>query len=407
MRFVSFIVLLATFCLQIEPVSGQVTRQPYVEERYSRSVRILQVELTDRYTIIDMQYGEPATQQMFRMQPFSTGGSIGFDPQSRLYKPGDTRHRFNFIKAEGIPESPASLKVRPGEVVRFKVYFERLDPGIEVFDLYEGRNPDQTEYWNFYGVHITNPARKKPVAKAPAPTKTPPPAKVQEPEPTPTPAEPPLLDKVPDELPVQEPEFITLAGTVFDAKTNKPLSARLYYREETDTLSLNTSSGKYRLGLNKTQRYTVGVQAKGYLNGSLLVSPADSAANPSLRHDFYLTPLAEGTSVTLNKIYFATSQYQLLSESFDELNGLVELLKENPGLKIRIEGHTDSVGDFEKNVELSRNRADAVRTYLIEKGIDTSRLEAKGYGPTRPVSKGNSEEERQKNRRVEFVILGT
>lgn len=219
-----------------------------------------------------------------------------------------------------------------------------------------------------------------------------------------------MLDKVPDETaaPVDTPtppELVGLAGTVYDAQTRKPIPAQLLYVDQGDSMRVSTSSGKYRLGLNRQGRYSVNVAAKGYLNESLSLSAADSTGKTTLRHDFYLTPLAEGASVTLNKIYFATSEYQLLPESYDELNGLVTMLRENPSLKIRIEGHTDNLGDFDKNVELSRNRANAVRDYLISKGIAPGRLEAKGYGATRPVTKGNSETERQKNRRVEFVIV--
>lgn len=396
--------VLFALLLGLGMASGQVTNRPYVEERYSRSVEILRVELTSRYTIIDMQYGEPGVMQRFRTPIPRFGGQIGIDPNSRLYKPGVTSRRYEFIKAEGIPVSPASRSVRPGEVVRFRLYYERLDPGIEIFDFYEGRNPDQTEYWNFYGVHITNPMQRKSPPKPPAPPTVP---EVEEP----IVQDPPLLDEVPAEIPLPEdtpsaPVLVSLSGSLYDATSKEPIPGQLVYEEGGDSLRLTTTSGKYRLGLNARRQTTIGASAKGYLTTTVVVDPVDSTDKISLRHDFYLIPLAEGATVSLNKIYFATSEYQLLPESYDELNGLVNTLRENPSLRIRLEGHTDNKGDFDKNLELSRNRANAVRDYLIQKGIDGGRLEAKGYGPTRPVAKGNSEEERQKNRRVEFVIIG-
>ena len=83
----------------------------------------------------------------------------------------------------------------------------------------------------------------------------------------------------------------------------------------------------------------------------------------------------------------------------------MKLLQDSPKAEIRIEGYTDSVGDFDENVKLSLDRANAVKKYLVSKGIDSAKIEAKGLGPTRPVSKGTTDAERQKNRRVEFVIL--
>ncbi len=408
MRIFPFSVLLLAFGLSLGAAHCQVTDRPYVDERYTRNARITRVEITDRYTIIDMQYGNPALRQMFRMPIPGAGGNIGIDPESRLYKPGVTTRRYRFIKAEGIPVSPESRSVSAGQVVDFRLYYERLDPGIEVFDFYEGRNPDQVEYWNFYGIHIKNPpiSRSEPRVPPPAqksiPREEP---KEEVPNQQPSLQEPLLLDRVPQDTAAVAPQLVGLTGTVYDAKSRKPIRAQLTYVEQDDSMRVGTSSGKYRLGLSSNGRYSVGVSAKGYLSGSLAVSPADSSGKTTLTHDFYLTPLAAGASITLEKIYFATSEYQLLPESFNELDALVGMLRENASLKIRIEGHTDNLGDFDKNVELSRNRADAVRNYLIKKGIDGQRLEAKGYGPTRPVGKGNSEAERSKNRRVEFIVV--
>ncbi|MPR34273.1 OmpA family protein [Salmonirosea aquatica] len=414
MRILPFSAWLLVLGLSLGTAQAQITDRPYVEERYSRRVSIVRVTLSEQYTIVDMQYGQPGRATLFN--PFGLSNyTIQIDPKSRLYRPGDTSRRYRFIKAEGIPVTPEKKSVLPGEVVNFRLYYERLDPGIEVFDLYEGRNADidlreeNYEFWNFYGIHIKNP--RSPRSEPRVPPSSPPKKSIPKEEPKedvpiqrPPLQEPPLLDKVPEDVTITAPEIVGLMGTVYDAKTRKPIPAQLQYVDQGDSMRVGTSSGKYRLGLNGSGRYSVGAAAKGYLSTSMVVSPADSAGKNPLTYDFYLTPLAEGASITLEKIYFATSEYELLPESFDELNALVGMLRENPSMKIRIEGHTDNLGDFDKNVELSRNRANAVRDYLIKKGIDAQRLEAKGYGPTRPVGKGNSEAERQKNRRVEFVV---
>ena len=90
----------------------------------------------------------------------------------------------------------------------------------------------------------------------------------------------------------------------------------------------------------------------------------------------------------------------MLKESFVELNTLVGLLNENPKLRVEIGGHTDNVGNAEYNMNLSQHRADAVKNYLVEKGIEANRLQSKGYGFSKPIADNDSEQNRAKNRRI-------
>jgi OOP family OmpA-OmpF porin len=91
--------------------------------------------------------------------------------------------------------------------------------------------------------------------------------------------------------------------------------------------------------------------------------------------------------------------------SFAELDELAHLLKTHPKLVIQLEGHTDNLGNVSKNMELSQDRVDKVKDYLVHKDIAKSRVKTKAFGGTRPLSKGKTEADRNMNRRVEIRIL--
>ncbi|OJJ21012.1 hypothetical protein BKI52_10585 [marine bacterium AO1-C] len=115
--------------------------------------------------------------------------------------------------------------------------------------------------------------------------------------------------------------------------------------------------------------------------------------------------LEKGKPIVLNNIFFEFAKARLLPESFSELDKLVTLLKKYPQIKIRIMGHTDNVGTQERNQRLSEQRARSVVNYLRKNGIKVKRLEFKGYGEVHPIDSNQTKVGRQKNRRVEFVIL--
>jgi len=108
---------------------------------------------------------------------------------------------------------------------------------------------------------------------------------------------------------------------------------------------------------------------------------------------------------TLENVLFETGKSILRPESDKALNDLVEIMKLKPTLVIEISGHTDNVGTPEANLQLSIDRANAVRNYLIQHGISATRVTAKGYGDTQPTATNDTEEGRQKNRRTEVTIL--
>ncbi len=105
------------------------------------------------------------------------------------------------------------------------------------------------------------------------------------------------------------------------------------------------------------------------------------------------------------QVRFATGKFTVLKASYGLLDQVAQALKDNPKMRIRIEGNTDNVGSEKMNLILSRKRADAVKGYLIKKGIDLKRLETAGYGPTQPIASNKTELGRSRNRRTDFVIL--
>lgn len=112
-----------------------------------------------------------------------------------------------------------------------------------------------------------------------------------------------------------------------------------------------------------------------------------------------------GKSFVINNIYYNTNSADLKTESRIVLEAFADYLKENPKVKIEIQGHTDNVGNPKDNEALSSNRAHSIKWVLEELGVDSKRIFAKGYGASKPVADNKTEEGKAKNRRTEFMIL--
>ena len=108
--------------------------------------------------------------------------------------------------------------------------------------------------------------------------------------------------------------------------------------------------------------------------------------------------------IILKNITFEFGKSQLRESSFAELNNLATELKANPTYQINLSGHTDNIGQEEDNLKLSQARAKAVAEYLTSKGIAPTRITYKGYGSKQPITTNETEQGREQNRRVEFIL---
>jgi len=201
---------------------------------------------------------------------------------------------------------------------------------------------------------------------------------------------------------------IWVKGNVFDKTTSTglPSSVELIDLATKQTISKvqTDETGNYLITLPVGKDYAFNVNRKGYLfysdNYSLRNKPADS----TYQKDIPLQPIELEAAIVLRNLFFETNKYDIQSESEVELDRVVQLLVDNPSVKIQIEGHTDNVGTATDNQKLSEARARSVVNYLIIKGIKGSRLTAKGFGATQSIADNKTEEGRAQNRRTELKI---
>ena len=198
-------------------------------------------------------------------------------------------------------------------------------------------------------------------------------------------------------------------GKVFDKKTSAglPSSVELIDIKGKQTISnvQTDEQGNYMITLPVGKDYAFNVNRKGYLFYSENISLSTDHMDSVFQKDIALQPIEANASIVLNNIFFDVNKWEIKTESQAELDKIVQLLNDNPTVRVQIAGHTDNVGKPSENLSLSNNRAKAVVTYLISKGIQPQRLSAKGFGETKPVADNKTEEGRAKNRRTEMTVV--
>jgi len=200
-------------------------------------------------------------------------------------------------------------------------------------------------------------------------------------------------------------------GKIYNAKTKEViLDATIEYKiypdeSEEGVAHTDHETGQYKIILPFGHSYSIDVFAPGFVLDYDTISVSNKNEYVEITRDYYLTPIEVGQSIKLNHIYFETSKFDLLAESYYELDKVVKLLHENPTMKIEIDGHTDNVGNADKNLILSQNRAKAVMDYIVSKSIAADRITYKGFGMTKHIVENDTPENRKLNRRVEFTII--
>jgi outer membrane protein OmpA-like peptidoglycan-associated protein len=226
----------------------------------------------------------------------------------------------------------------------------------------------------------------------------------------------PVVIKVPTEDP-EKPKTetlypVTLLINIRNEKTKEPLDAKIRISDKENNVEVGITRravGIYQVIFRneKEKTYAITVENEGsmFKNEDLEI-PAMATTEKKILKEYELSKIEVGFKTVLRNIYFDFNQASFKMESYQELSKLERMLKENTTIKVEISGHTDNVGSDAYNMELSQRRANAVVNWLVKKGVDRSRLIAKGYGESKPLATNDDEEEgRSINRRTEFEVI--
>ncbi len=198
---------------------------------------------------------------------------------------------------------------------------------------------------------------------------------------------------------IDESDATLLSATIslVDNETGKVLS-KVYS---------DSTSGDFELIIPHGGNYGVTTESVGYLFNSINFSLPKFTEYQEIDTHIIMVRTEVGSKVVLRNIFFDIGKFSLKDQSISEVDKVYDLLITNPQLKVQINGHTDNIEDKKNDKALSLKRATAVIDYLISKGIDKSRVLAKGYGSDRPIVSNDDEQEgREINRRTEIEVVG-
>ena len=194
---------------------------------------------------------------------------------------------------------------------------------------------------------------------------------------------------------------------IIDSKTKQLIKAKVKVldmsnkksilgREINDTLKMDLVAGG---------NYRVISKADSHLFNEVEFDLSKQNLGSDIEITLELDPIKVGMKLELKEVYFETNSAKLMEESMEELSEVYQILWEHPNLSVQIAAHTDNTGTHDDNMELSGRRAQAVVEALKDKGVPDRMISAKGFGESKPLVANTTEENKRKNRRVEFIIV--
>ena len=214
--------------------------------------------------------------------------------------------------------------------------------------------------------------------------------------------------EIPEEMRPQP--TVIVEGIVTNSKTKEAVGGYVMV-EDLNTNELiavsksNSATGKYLVVLPAGKTYSVSANKEGFFFHSELFDILSTSKFQTIKKDIELKPIEKGAKIVLNNIFFETGKATITSQSSLELEKAIDLMKANPTMIIEVGGHTDNVGDDAFNMKLSHDRAKSVREYIVNGGLASDRIQAKGYGESNPIATNDTEDGKKSNRRTEFIIL--
>ncbi len=201
---------------------------------------------------------------------------------------------------------------------------------------------------------------------------------------------------------------ITIHGRITDSDIDAGLGATIDIVDPTTNKIIkqvvsDSQTGEYSVKLTGYKDVQLVVNSTGYMFQAVDVHIPKT--NADISENIALQKLNQGVSIVLENVVFDKGKSTLRPESIPEIDRVIQVMKANPDIKIELSGHTDSYGNMDYNIKLSKERAQAVADYMISKGISPDRLVVVGYGPKKPRDTNTTPQGRERNRRVEAKVI--